>query len=159
MASSLQWRLTGGAANSAPNAALGGTSSSVALSATALNNLFDNVGWEEAISGDTEYRALDLFNAGDATAYAVTVWFDGNTSSADTVLALGDGGADASASVGGEGTAPSGGVSFSEPTSGSPLSLANITAGHYQRVWFRRTVSAMAANTANDTATLKWQYA
>lgn len=159
MASSLQWRLTGGAANSDPNASLGGVSSSETLSSTALNNLFDNVSWQEAVTGDTEYRALDLYNAGDATAYAVTVWFDGNTSSADTVLQVADGGADASVSVADESTAPTGGLSFITPTEGAPLSIANIAAGHYRRIWFKRVVNALASNVANDTATLKWQYA
>lgn len=159
MAASLQWRLTGGASNSDPNASLGGASSSQALSATALNNLFDNVTWAEAIAGDTEYRALDLYNAGDASAYVPAIWFENNTSSADTTLAVADGGADSTASVADENTAPAGGLSFVDPTLGAPLSLATIPAGHYRRIWFKRVVNALASNVANDTATLKWQYA
>lgn len=161
MAATLVLRLTGGAAQGDPNAALGGTRSSVAVSGTAMNNLFDNVSPDEALAGDVEYRAIDLTNTGDATAVSVTLYFDPNSSSADTQLAVATEASpiDSTLSVANESTAPAGGLSFTEPTSGAKKSLPNIAAGSGCRLWLRRTVNAVAANTANDSATLKWEYA
>lgn len=167
MAASLVWRLTGGASNSDPDASIGGVMSSNALSETALNNLFDDVSASEASAGDTEYRAVDLYNAGDATATDVDVWFSSQTSSSGTVAAIGEDAtnnphaSDANLeTVANEGTAPaSPTVTFSEATEGSPLSLDDIPAGQAARLWIRRTVSAGAGNTFNDSMTLRAQYA
>ena len=158
MSATLVLRLTGGASNNDPNASLGGTRSSVAVSGTAMNNLFDNVSPDEATAGDVEYRAVDLVNTGDATAVSVTAYFEPNTSSADTQLAVGSDGVESTKSIADEGAAPAG-VSFTEPTSGAKLSLPNIPAGEGCRLFFRRTVTAGAGNTANDAATIKCEYA
>jgi hypothetical protein len=158
MAASLQLRLTGGGSNSDPNASLGGTASSNQVSGTPLNNLFDNVSPGEASAGRTEYRAISIHNAGDATATSITLWFDTQTPSASTVVACGiDSGTQ---SVGAENTAPSAPtITFTEPTSGSPLSVSDINAGAAARLWIRRTVSPGAGNYANDQFGLTIQYA
>lgn len=156
MAASLQIRLTGGAGNSNPNLSLGGVMSSTQLSVTPMNNLFDNVDPTEAENGDVEYRALDIYNAGDALATSISLYLSSETSSPSTEL---DFGLDSTTqSVGGEGTAP-GGVSFAHYTSASKLSISDIAASSAQRVWVRRTVTAGAANLNNDTCTLKIEYA
>jgi len=156
MAASLQFRLTGGASNSDPDASLGGVGSSNQVSGTALNNLFDNVEPAEAIAGDVEYRAIDLYNAGDATAVVVKIWIDTESTSSYTQFDIG---LDSTTqTIGAEGSAPSG-VSFSHPLSGSKLSISDIAASGAQRVWIRRTVTAGAPNLANDTFGITVEYA
>lgn len=156
MAASIQLRLTGGAGNSNPNASLGGVMSSVQVSGTPMNNLFDNVSPEEAAAGDVEYRAIDLYNDGDAAATEVRAYLDPVTTSPKTEVDLG---LDATTqTVGNEGTAP-GGVSFSHYTSGNKLSITDIAASSSKRLWLRRTVTEGAANLNNDTCTLKVEYA
>lgn len=160
MAATLVWRLTGGASNSNPNASLGGTRSSNALSGTALNNLFDDVAPAEASAGDTEYRAIDLYNSGDATATSVVFYQSTETSSAGTTL---DNGIEASPinstlSIADESTAPAG-VSFAHYVTGSRLTIPDIAAGSGCRVWFKRIVSAATGNTSNDAGAFTVEYA
>lgn len=167
MAAVLEWRLTGGASNSDPNASLGGVMSANQLSGTAMNNLFDDVQADEAVSGDTEYRAVDLYNSGDAGAVSVSVWIHSQTSSPDTSVEIGHDATNnphnAAASletIANEGVAPTSPViSFSAPTPGSPIALPNIPAGQAVRLWIKRIVNAAAGNQANDTMTLRAQYA
>lgn len=158
MAATLGFRLTGGAANADPNASLGGVASANALSGTPLNNLFDNVSAAEAAAGDIEYRALSLHNSGNAEATLVKIWIDTDTTSASTEIDIAlDAGTQ---SVVDESTAPSSpALSFSHPAVGSKLSISNIAAAEAQRVWIRRTVTAGAANLANDSTTIKVEYA
>lgn len=160
MAATLVWRLTGGASNSDPNASLGGVRSSNALSATALNNLFDDVSPAESAAGDTEYRALDLYNSGDATAGGVVVFMSTETTSSGTQLDFGIEASpiNSSLSVVNDSTAPAG-VSFSHYTSGSKLSLPDIAASSGCRVWFRRVVGAATANLNPDQGTFTAEYA
>lgn len=158
MAATLELRLTGGASNSDPDASLGGVSSSVALSGTAMNNLFDNVSPSERTAGDTEYRALTLVNTGDATAEGVALYMDSETSNADTALDFGlDSGTQ---TIGDEDTAPSSPtISFAHYTSASKLDISDINFGNEQRIWVKRIVQAGAANDAEDTGTLAIEYA
>lgn len=158
MAAELQFRLTGGASNAVPADSLGGVGSSEQLSAIALNNLFDNVEPAEAVAGDTEYRAIDIYNNGDEVATSVEFYFDAQTSSADTDLAAGlDSGTQ---SIADEDIAPATpAITFTAPTEGSALSVSDIAVGGRQRVWIRRTVGAAAGNTSSDQATLAVKYA
>ena len=160
MAATLVWRLTGGASNSDPDASLGGVSSSNALSGTALNNLFDDVSPAESAAGDTEYRALDLYNSGDATAGGVVVFMSTETTSSGTQLDFGLEASpiNSSLSVANESTAPAG-VSFAHYTSGSKLSLPDIAASSRCRVWFRRGVGAATPNLNPDQGTFTVEYA
>lgn len=162
MAATLVLRLTGGAANSDPDASLGGVSSANAVSATALNNIFDNVSSAEAAAGDTEYRGIDVFNTGDATATGINIWMGTETSSTSSSLdigkvtsPIGD-----TESIADESTAPVGtGITFGHYTSGSKLALPDIAAGSYCRIWLKRIVTASAPNTSSDLGTLNWEYA
>jgi len=159
MAASLEIRLTGGAANSDPDASLGGTMSSETISGTALNNLFDNVSVSEASSGDTEYRAIDIYNAGDATAYAVEAWISTVSPSTDSIIAFGKDDT-ATQELADESTAPdSPEVTFIQHLTGSRLSIDNIAAASAQRLFLRRTISSSASNYANDGIVLTVQYA
>jgi len=148
-----------------PDNSLGGIMSSTTLSETAMNNLFDNVSPDEASDGDTEYRALDIYNSGDATATNVALYMKTETSSPDTQLDLGydsDNSPHASdanlPTISDEDTAPSG-ISFAHYTSSSKLSLPDIPAGQAVRVWAKRIVSANAGNTSNDLGTIAVEYA
>ena len=125
MPATLIWRLTGGASNSDPNASLGGVRSSNAISGTAMNNLFDNVTAAEASSGDSEYRALDLYNSGDAESSGTELYMSTPTSSTSTELQFGLGAApiNSTTSIVDESTAPAG-VSFAAATTGSRLIIS-----------------------------------
>lgn len=160
MPSTLVWRLTGGAANSDPNASLGGTRSSNTISGTAMNNLFDNVTAAEASAGDTEYRALDLYNSGDAASSGTELYMGTPTSSTSTELQFGIEASpiDSATSIADESTAPAA-VSFAAYTTGSRLSIPAIAAGSGCRVWIKRIVSASAPNTASDSGTISVEYA
>lgn len=160
MAATLKFHLTGGASNTNGNAALGGTHSTSELSATAANNLFDDISPSEATAGSTEYRALDVTNTGDALATSVAFYMDPETNSADSQI---DAGIEASSvgsttSIANETTAPAG-VTFSHYTSASKLALPDIPSGGYCRLWLRRVVGAGATGLATDTGTLNVEYA
>jgi len=158
MASVLELRLTGGADNTDPDASLGGVSSSTEISATPLNNLFDDISPSEAEAGDIEYRALSIYNSGDASAVGIELWFESNTTSDDTDVAIGvDSGTQ---TIANEGTAPNDPtITFTAPTSGSPLSLTDIAASGARRIWIRRTCGASAVNHNNDEFELAIRYA
>lgn len=160
MAATLRLQYTGGASNSNGNASLGDGHSSVELSVTAMNNLFDDVSPSEASAGDTEYRALDVTNSGDATAAAVVFYMDPETTSAFSQV---DAGVEASpvgstTVIDDEATAPAG-VTFGHYSSASRLSLPDIPAGGYCRLWLRRVVSAGAGNTPSDSGSLNIEFA
>jgi len=162
MSASLQMRLTGGSSNSDPDLALGGVSSSNQLSATALHNLFDQVSSAEALAGDTEYRALDIYNAGDATAASVEMYMSVETPSSKSSLDFGKvtSPLNDTESIADESTAPVGtGITFAHYTSGSKLSLPDIPAGQYCRIWFKRIIQAAAVNVASDLGTITVAYA
>lgn len=150
-------RLSGGAANSNANAALGGAKSSVAV-ATTVDGLFDAVSAAEAAAGRVEYRCIYLHNANASDLMtAARVWINANTPLAGTDLAIGVGSAAVNATeqtVANETTAPTS-VTFSSPsTAGTGLALGDIPAGQHKAIWLRRTVTAGAGASANDTFTL-----
>jgi len=163
MAAVIEFRLTGGASNNDPDVSLGGVMSSHTLSETPMNNLFDNVLPEEADNGDTEYRAIDLYNSGDAAATAIEMYMSSETTSTDTHLEFGTNntphdGSDQGDTIADESTAPSG-ITFDHHLTGNRLSLTDIPAGQAIRVWISRVVAEGAANTNNDTGTIAVDYA
>lgn len=168
MAATLVFRLTGGTGNTVPGSSLGGIMSTTELSGTAMNNLYDDVSPAERISGiPKEYRALDVFNSGDAQAESVEVYMSTPTSSLGTVLNIGHDATNNPHISGWDGetiandtTDPASPViSFAERTSGSKLALPNIPAGQACRVWFDRIVTADVENTASDLGTIAVDYA
>lgn len=169
MPATLEFRLTGGSTNTDPNASLGGVMSSTEVSSTPMNNLFDNVSPSEASSGDTEYRAIDIYNSGDETATEVAIYMSAETSSPDTQIDMGYDSVGAHAadwngpSISDEGDTPpdsgGGNISFDHYTSSNKLSLPDIPAGQAVRVWLKRIVNANAGNTSNDQGTITVEYA
>ena len=151
----INYRLSGGAANSDTAASLGGVKSS-----TAASNYFDDVSSAEASAGDTEYRCVYVHNShGSLTLIGAKVWIQANTPSGDTDVAIGLG----SSAVNGteqtvvdESTAPTG-VTFSQPTTfAGGLSIGDIPFGQHKAVWVRRVVNSGAAAYA-DSFTLRVQ--
>lgn len=152
MAASIQYRLT---TNN-----LGGAATSTQLSGTAMNNLFDNVTPDEATVGDAEYRAIDLYNAGDAAAVAVACYCNGTTSpGTDLLFAIEASPLASTTAIANESAAPTISGSFTAYTSASKLTLPDIPAGSYCRLWLKRTVAAATGNLATDTTTLSVEYA
>jgi len=160
MAAILDYHLTGGASNSDPNASLGGVRSSVTVSGTALNNIFDNVTPGEATSGDMEYRAIDVFNSGDASSTSTEGFMGPETTSTDTQLDFGLEASpiDSTLSIADESTPPAA-VTFAHHLTGSRLTFPDIPIGSYARLWIRRVVSAAALNDPNDQGTINVEFA
>lgn len=157
--SDLKFYLSGGAANSDPNASLGGVISSVEITSASLHNLFDRVSGAESASGDVEYRGFYFKNThGTLTLSDVFAWFVSNTPSSDTDLAIALAAEGVNAqmeTLANESTAPAT-VSFSAPSSkGTGLSMGNIAAGQYYGIWARRTVGAAAAAYSDDNAVIR----
>jgi hypothetical protein len=152
--SEIQFRLSGGASNSDPNASIGGAKSSNVQG----TNLFDQVESAEAAAGRVEYRCIYIHNAnGTLTMQNSKIWIEANTPSPGTQIDVGVG----AAAVGGtetavanETTAPSGVTFASAPNEGAALALGDIPAGSHRGVWLRRTVVAGTAAAA-DSATYR----
>lgn len=160
MAAALEVRLSGGAANTDPNAALGGARSTagggVVPTSLTANSLFDDVTGAEEQAGDIEYRCVYLRNTGGVDAQSTVVWLSANTADADTTIDIGLGTSAVNGTeqtVANENTAPSG-VTFSAPTTeGAGLSIGTLATTEHKALWLRRTVTA-AAGASNDTFTL-----
>lgn len=66
--------LSGGTANTNQNESLGGDPSNTFLISGNLNNLFSDVGPEEALDGVEDHRCIYIFNDGDETVYQIKIW-------------------------------------------------------------------------------------
>lgn len=149
VAGDIDRRYSGGAANSDPNASLGGAKSSTAATSGVLNNLFADADSAEAAAGSVKYRCMYIHNGhGTLTWQNVGVWIETQTPSPDTVYAIGLGTAAVNGTeqtIADEDTAPAG-VTFSEPANeGARLVIGDIPPGEHKSVWYRRTISAAAA--------------
>jgi hypothetical protein len=114
----IKFYLSGGAANSDPNASLGGVISSTEVSGTALNNIFDDVSGDESGPGDVEYRGIYVKNThGSLTLQGAKLWLESEVSGGgDIAIALAGEGLNATMeTVVNESTAPVG-ESFTSPT-------------------------------------------
>jgi hypothetical protein len=149
---------TGGAANSNPNASLGGTLSSVEITA-GLHTIFDKVGGDESSAGDIEYRCIGIKNNhGSLTWEAVRAFISQQTTGEDVIAIAVEtpGGGGTVQTVVNESTAPAA-LAFSEPGSretglvctGNGDTAGNIGSGKWVAIWIRRTVPA-GANAFNN---------
>lgn len=150
----IKYRLSGGAANTDPNASLGGAASTTDAPA----GILDNVSSAEAVAGDIEYRCVYVKNNhGSLTLLGAKVWIQANTPSGDTGVEIGLGTSAINGNeqtVADESTAPSG-VTFSNPANeGAGLSIGDLASGATKAVWIKRTVTAGAAATS-DSFTLR----
>lgn len=156
----IKFRLSGGASNTDPNAALGGAKSSTEIG-TGLHNLFDLVGSAETTSGDTEYRCFYVHNAHATLSLDnAVVYIQSNTPSGDTSVEIAVGSSAVNGTeqtIANESTAPTG-VTFSSAANlGAALALGNIPAGQHRAVWVKRIVNAGAAAYNDDQVTLRVQ--
>lgn len=152
MAATVVYKYTGGASNSDPDASLGGIGSSVTITDPAENNIFDNITPPEIVSGDrVEYRAVDIYNEGDASSENTEFYLTDTPNSESRLDIWYE--ASPGQSIVNETTEPSG-ASWSQPLVGSKLSLSNLAVGARHRIWIRRTVDQDATNISSDTAVL-----
>ena len=157
----LQVRLSGGAANTDPNASLGGAKSSTQLTDNTKNNLFDDVTSAEHTAGDIEYRAVYCHNAhATLTLTNAVAWIQSDTSGADTDLSIAVGSAAVNGTeqtVANENTAPTG-VTWSDAaiSRSTGLALGDIPAGQHKAIWLRRTTTAGSTPQASDTAQIQF---
>ena len=167
VAADLVWRLSGGASNTDPNAALGGIMSTVAggiITTGVDNNLFDDISGDEGNDGDTNYRGIYFKNNhGSLTLTGTKVWISSNTTSTDDTIniALADEGEGDGATTGvmetivDEDTAPVG-PSFSAPANKTAgLSFGDLDAGNVFGLWVQRIVNAGAAAIDANSATIR----
>lgn len=146
--SELHFRLSGGASNTDPDAALGGIMSTTTdIVDNTAENLFDHTTGAESSAGDTEYRCFFVFNDNDTLVYqGAKIWIDSETThtNANVELGLDLAGVNADAdTIADENTAPSPAVTFVEANGeGNALTLGDIPANGRYAVWARRTIGA-----------------
>lgn len=158
----IKYRLSGGAANSDVNAALGGAKSSVEVTSASLHNLFDIVSSAEALAGDIEYRCIYVHNGhATITLKNAKVFIQTQTPSPETSFAIALDGAGlngtAEGPVANENTAPSGEVFTAPADYASGLSLGDLAPGQHYAVWVRRTIDATCDAANADSAVLRAQ--
>lgn len=159
VAGDIKFYLSGGAANSDPNASLGGVQSSVEVTDATLENLFDNVSSADASAGETNYRCIyvENTNATDSLTSAVT-FFQAVPSVTGIAMGLDAAGLNGTATtIANEDSAPAG-VSFTTPeVAGSGLDLTTLAAGDSYAIWVRRVVAAGASSNPLDSTTIRVQ--
>jgi hypothetical protein len=160
VAADIDFRLSGGAANSDVNASIGGAKSSVEITDASLHNLFDVVSSVETAAGDVEYRCLYVHNAhATLTLQGAKIWIQTQTPNSQSAVAIALGAAAVNATetaVANESTAPGGGVTFSEPANeGAALTIGDIPPGQHKAIWVRRTIDAGAAAYNADSVVLR----
>ncbi|TFH33342.1 MAG: hypothetical protein E4G97_00775 [Deltaproteobacteria bacterium] len=150
IAGDLKLYLTGGASNAVPAASLGGVISSVQFTDNTLDKLFASVTPAEAAAGSIKYRALSFKNTNGAdTAYAAAIYISEETTAAGTTVALAYD-STGTQDVATEDTAPTG-LTFTTPLSlATAIALGDVAAAGVARIWFRRTVTAGAAQAADE---------
>jgi hypothetical protein len=156
-ATDIKIQLSGGAANSDPNASLGGAASSVELVNNSLHNLFDKVLGSEADAGDIEYRAVYVKNGhASITLENAKVYIKTQTPSPDTSAQISVATESGSPiqSVANENTAPAGQVFSNAQDAANALALGNLAPGAVKAVWIKWAVNAGAA-AYNDTLELE----
>lgn len=164
-AASLKLYYSGGATNSDPSLSLGGAKSSVALSVTALNNLFDDVTGDEADAGHTEYRCLyfqnidtDVDGLIDPVAWISAQPNVGGTLTGETIeFGLDLAGKNAEAdTIADTVTAPSPAVTFDDPATkvtGTALPDGPYVEDDYIGIWFKRITPSSQPISAGTTFT------
>lgn len=158
------FRLSGGAANTSPDASLGGARSTAGggiITTDTLNNVWDNVSGAEGAAGDIEYRCIYVLNTNGTLTYtAPKIWISADTTSTDDEIDIGLGSSAVNGTeqtVANESTAPTA-VTFSHPTTfAGGLATNDLPAGQHKAIWIRRTVNTNAAAANANPYTLSIQ--
>lgn len=136
---------------------LGGAITANAITSGVVQNLFDNVTSAEATAGDTEYRCFYVENTNSTDTLTLgEIFINTNTPSADSDVSIGldPAGVNGTAvTIANESAAPVG-VTFSQPLTGSPLSLGTLAPGDHYAIWVERVISPGAAAINNDNVQL-----
>jgi len=153
-------RFSGGAANSDPNASLGGDKSATSITDNTLHNLFDKVTGTESTAGDTEYRGFYVHNNhGSLTLESAIIWIDSETvhAGANVQIGLATQGLNGTMStIATESDAPSPVVTWVEAaTEGAALSLGNIPFSQHYGIWLKRIIGALTLAKNNYTVVIK----
>jgi hypothetical protein len=147
-----------------PATSLGDQVATTAITTAVLNNLFDDVSGAEAAAGDIEYRCIFILNNhATLTLIGANVYITSQTAGGGTITIGLDGtaiSAKGSASaqavtIANESTAPSG-VTFSNPSSGSPLVIGDLAPGQVKGIWVKRDVTAGASALNPDGVIIGW---
>lgn len=162
--SEIEFRMSGGAANSTPSACLGGAKSSTSFTSGTDNNIFDDVSPSEAAQsgGYTDYRGGYVHNADPSlTLIDARIYVPTNTPAADTTIEIGIAAEAVNttmATIANENAAPAG-VTFSAPSSyATGLQLngsTGIPAGQAKGFWMKRVISEGAAPATADSFTIR----
>lgn len=128
------------------------------LVSTGINQFFDDVDYDEALSGSTAYRCFYVKNeSGTDTYTGPAIYIAVLTPSFSTYCELGLGTSGLNGTeqtISAEEIAPVG-VSFLVPTEGVPLSFgSDLGPGDYFPVWIKRVVSPEAQGASNDYVVL-----
>lgn len=157
-ATDITFYLSGGAANSDPNASLGGIISATAMG-TGLHNLFDQVSSAESSAGDTEYRCFYVKNSHATLTMQVSIaWIEANTPSTGTAvrIALGTSAVNvAEQSVANESTAPTGVTWSSAANEGAALSIGDIPPNQFKAIWVERVINPGTGAYNDDQCTIR----
>lgn len=152
----IHYRFSGTSGTGTANGSLGGLKSSNQMVTDTSQNIFDNVTGTESQSGRTEFRCFYVHNNhGSLTLVNAQIWFVSNTTSGDDTV---DMAIDNTIAINGteqtinnEESAPNDpALSFSNPTSGSPITIGNLGPGQHKGIWLRRIVNAGAAAFTNN---------
>lgn len=135
-----------------PATSLGDQVSTTAITTATLNNLWDDVSGAEASAGDVEYRCIFVLNNhASLTLVGANTYITSQTAGGGTIdmgldpaaISAKGSGSTQAATIANESSAPAG-VTFSSPTSGSPLVIGDLAPGQVKGIWLRRTVTAGA---------------
>lgn len=148
-----------------PANSLGGQLSATVWAGMALNDLFDDVSGAANAEETSEYRCVFIVNKNTSFTWtAPSLWFGSLPALSNIAVGLDPTAASAVHATGRQAVTvnstltPPAGVTFSTPTSESPLSLGSIPPGSCKAVWFRRTgANSAASGDTPDDAALDWQ--
>jgi hypothetical protein len=162
MAATPKMYLSGGATNAVPSASLGGVKSSVEVSVSKLNNLFDDTTGDEASAGRIEWRCVYIENIGADDWVDPVVWVTAQPHDPNPPYTLSGEGIDIGlpaakgqvTAIGDDHTTAPAGIAFTRPaTKGAGLALPtpDYATNDYVALWVRRTVpSSQAYSTGTD---------
>ena len=120
---------------------------------TGLNLFYDDVDFDEALTGSTSYRCFYVKNENLSDTYTgAAIYIAVRTPSPSTSceLGLGTSGLNGTEqSITAEEIAPVG-VNFFATSEGSPLAIGDLGPNEYYPVWIKRIVAPEAAGASND---------
>lgn len=161
IASEIEFRYSGGAANTSAAACLGGAMATGAspgctLEDNVANDLYADVASAEEVTGSTKYRGIYVKNAnGSLTLQDARIYI---TSQAELDVGIAVEAVNVTmATIANETTAPTS-VTFAHPANyaaGTQInSSTGLTSGSFRGIWVRRTIAALATAGTRNTETI-----